>query len=203
VKTLYVTDRAAITESAWSRILDDLRGAASLSVQLRERELSDRAYCDLARDAKARLGPDVPLLINSRFDVALAAGADGVQLPADGLPLDRVKAATPRGFRVGISTHSPAEAVRAVETRADIVLIGPIFDTPSKRAFGSPLGPSALAGLPRASEHQSEVYAIGGVNEDTLGQLMLYRDRISGVAAIRMIQEATQPRAVAERLAAL
>jgi len=203
MKSLYVTDRAAIGDRALGEILDRLRGTESLTVQLREKTMGDLAYRDLAREARSRIGPDVPLWVNRRFDIALAAGGAGVHLPSDGLPLERVKAATPRGFGVGLSTHSAAEANNAIEKGADLVVIGPIFSTPSKRGLGPPLGPVMLAELPPTSGHSSEVYAIGGVDEEHLQWLMPYRDRITGVAAIRMFQEASDPRAVAARLAEL
>jgi thiamine-phosphate pyrophosphorylase len=203
MKALYVTDRAAIGDQPFQDILNRLSGARELSVQLREKSIADAAYLDGARDAKSRVGPSVPLFVNRRFDIALAAGADGVHLPSGSIAVERVRAVTPRGFRIGISTHSAPEAARATETGADLIVIGPIFETPSKIAFGSPLGADSLAQLPRISEHESEVYAIGGVNEETLHQLTPYRDRITGVAAIRMFQEASDPRAVAEHLANL
>jgi thiamine-phosphate pyrophosphorylase len=200
VKALYVTDRGALGEERFLRLLEELAGAP-LSVELRERGCEDREILRLAVAARERLGPSVPLSVNRRFDVALAAGVGGVHLPADGLPLGRVRAHTPRGFRIGVSTHSAAEASAAIGAGADVVVLGPIFDTPSKRSYGPPLGPEALANLPGRGTHASEVYAIGGISEDTLPALEPYRDRIDGVAAIRLFQEADSPRAAAERIA--
>ena len=140
---------------------------------------------------------------NRRFDLALsAAGADGVHLPADGLPLARVRANTPRGFRIGVSTHSVGEAQAAIAGGADLVVIGPIFETPSKRAYGAPLGPGCSPASRASADHDAEVFAIGGIDEAALDELEPYRDRISGIAAIRFFQEADDPRAVAERIAA-
>ncbi len=201
MKALYVTDRPAIGDRRFLEILDALAGAP-ISVELREKDADDRQVLELAREARKRLGAGVPLSVNRRFDIALAAGADGVHLPADGLPLSRIRAHAPRGFRVGISTHAPAEASAAIAAGADAVVIGPIFGTPSKRGYGPPLGPDALAGLPAARTHTCAVYAIGGVEEGNLAALDPYRDRISGVAAIRLFQESADPRAVAARLAA-
>ena len=203
MKTLYVTDRVAAGDERWRRVLRALRGAPGLSVQLREKTAADRETLLRAREAREALGPGVPLWVNRRFDVALAAGADGVHLPADGLPLARVRANTPRGFRVGVSTHSASEAVAALEEGADLVILGPIFATPSKRGLGEPLGPTALWELPPASQHGREVYAIGGVTEENAARLLPWRDRITGVAAIRMFQETADPGAVARRVAAL
>jgi thiamine-phosphate pyrophosphorylase len=201
VKALYVTDRAAAGDDGLRRILTALSGAPELSVQLREKGTADRETLALARRCREWLGSAVPLYVNGRFDIAAAAGAGGVHLPADGLPLDRVRANTPRGFRVGVSAHSATEARAAIAGGADLVVLGPVFDTPSKRAFGPPLGPEALAGLPPRAEHRTDVYAIGGVAEDNLDRLEPWRDRIAGIAAVRLFQEAGDPRAVAERIA--
>jgi thiamine-phosphate pyrophosphorylase len=202
MKALYVTDRAAVGEERFRAILDRLAGASEVSVQLRELGTTDVEVLRQARAARRILGRSVRLYVHRRFDIALAAEADGVHLPASGLPCEAVRRRTPRGFRIGVSTHAAPEATRAIAAGADLVVIGPIFDTPSKRAYGPPLGPGALAGLPGLSEHAAELYAIGGIDEERLPQLEPYRDRISGVAAIRMFQEARDPRAAAERLAA-
>ena len=202
MKTLYVTDRRQAGDGRFAAILAALRGAAGLSVQLREKEATDRECLAWARKARESLGDAVALYVNRRFDIALEAQADGVHLPAAGLPVGRVRAATPRGFRVGVSTHSAAEAARAVDEGADLVLVGPVFDTPSKRAYGPPLGPPALAQLPPLGEHAAEVYAIGGVSEENLTLLDPYRERLTGVAGIGLFQDAADPLAVAERIAA-
>lgn len=201
MKALYVTDRAAAGEERLRAVLSALCGARDLAVQLREKETPDREALDWARLCRRWLGPEVPLYVNRRFDVALAAGADGVHLPSDGMPVARVRANTPRGFRIGVSTHSAEQACSAIAEGADLVLLGPIFETPSKAAFGAPLTPEALAGLPDASAHSSEVLAIGGISEQALDRLEPYRNRIAGVAGIRLFQESDDPRALADRIA--
>jgi thiamine-phosphate pyrophosphorylase len=200
MKMLYVTDRAAIGNTAFARTLEALAGVPGLLVQLREKGTPDREALERARAARETLGPDV-LFVNGRFDVALAAGAAGVHLPADGLPLSRVRSHTPRGFRVGVSTHAPEEAREAIAAGADLVVIGPIFDTPSKRAYGAPLGTRALEALPPLEAHGAAVFVIGGIDESRLTDLEPYANRISGIAAVRLFQEAGDPRAVAERIA--
>lgn len=202
MKGLYVTDRGAVGSERLEEVLALLDGAGGLAVQLRENDCSDSELLSRASRARQILG-STPLSINRRFDVALACGAEGVHLPASGLPVQRVKANTPRGFRVGVSTHSAAEATAAIEAGADVVVLGPIFDTPSKRAYGKPLGPEALAELPPSSSHAAEVYAIGGMNLENIGKLLPFRDRIAGVAAVRLFHEATDPRALLTNLAAL
>jgi thiamine-phosphate pyrophosphorylase len=203
MKALYVTDREAIGDGRFADVLDRLAGVGSLAVTLREDPaVPDRDLASRARAARERLGESVPLFVHRRFDAALAADASGVHLPSHGLPLPRIRAAVPRGFRVGVSTHSAAEAEVAIADGADFVVIGPVFDTPSKRRYGAPLGPEALSALPRRDTHSCDVFAIGGVEEERLPELDRYRDRISGVAAIRLFQESGDPRGVAERIAA-
>jgi thiamine-phosphate pyrophosphorylase len=203
VKALWVTDRAACGPERFEALVAALAGSATLAVSLREKQSSDGACLDLARRVREVLGPSVVLTVNRRFDIALAAGADGVHLPADGLPLARVRANTPRGFRIGVSTHSPEEAARAIDEGADIVVIGPVFDTPGKRAFGPPLGPEALDRLPRLSDHSADVYAIGGIADENVERIARHKDRVSGVAAIRFFQNAADPPAAVERISEL
>jgi thiamine-phosphate pyrophosphorylase len=202
VKGLYVTDRAAVGSERLEEVLALLAGSEGLSVQLRERDCSDSELLSRASRARQILG-STPLSINRRFDIALACGAEGVHLPASGLPFQRVKSNTPRGFRVGVSTHSAAEAAAAIEGGADVVVLGPIFNTPSKHGFGPPLRPAALAGLPPASTHTTAVYAIGGIDTGNLKELLPFRDRISGIAGVRLFQEAADPREVVARLSSL
>lgn len=203
MKAMWVTDRAACGERRFETVLAALQGASSLCVQLREKDLSDLEGLTLARRCRTALGPDVPLLVNRRFDIALSAGAAGTHLPADGLAVGRVRANTPRGFRIGVSAHSTEEAERAIEEGADLVVLGPIFDTPSKRAFGPPLGLSALDRLAPLAGHGADVYAIGGITEENLEEIAGRSDRVSGAAAIRLFQDSLDPSALAERMARL
>lgn len=197
-----MTDRPTIGDDRFARVLGQLAGAPELAVELREKSSTDRELLERARQAREMLGPGVALIINRRFDVALAAGASGVHLPADGLPASAVRTHTPRGFTIGVSTHSPQEADAAIAAGADVVVLGPIFDTPSKRPFGAPLGVAALARLPRRDSHACAVFVIGGIDEARLLELDPYRDRIAGIAAVRLFQESPDPRGVAERIAA-
>ena len=87
------------------------------AVQLREKDLDDRALYELTRLARSILPPAVRLLVNGRLDVALAAGADGVHLPADGVPAAALRARFGPGVLIGRSTHTVAEVERARDER--------------------------------------------------------------------------------------
>ena len=110
-------------------------------------------------------GSSTRLLVNGRFDVARAAGADGVHLTSVSLPARLVREACGAEFLIGVSTHSVEEAVHARDEGADFVVFGPVFETESKRGFGPPQG---LEKLQRVTNELRDfpVLAIGGVTID-------------------------------------
>jgi thiamine-phosphate pyrophosphorylase len=179
---LAISDRTSLAAHGigvedWLR---SLGGMGNLAVQLREKDLDDRALLELARAARAALPPVIPLLVNSRLDVALAAGADGVHLPADGVPVAPLRARFGSGILIGRSTHSVAEVERARDEGADYVTFGPVWETPGK---GTPVGTGELA---RAVAAGVPVYALGGVTLERFGELAAAG--AAGVAAIRLFQ---------------
>ncbi len=129
------------------RTLDVLRavldGGATL-VQLREKDVPVREYLRMAREAR-RLTEraDALLIVNDRLDVALAAGADGVHLGQDDLPVEAARAAAPN-LIVGASTHSVEEAQTARNAGASYINIGPLFATATKTLSTPPLGLDGL-----------------------------------------------------------
>ncbi len=177
-------ERLGLSFAAWLGALAAAGLAGVAAVQLREKERDDRALLDLARLARETLPPAVPLLVNGRLDIALAAGADGVHLPADGVPAAalrrRFAAAAPLPLLIGRSTHSLDEVLQARDEGVDYVTFGPVWETPGK---GAPLGTAALA---RAAAAGVPVYALGGVTLGRLGELAAAG--AAGAAAIRMFQ---------------
>ena len=164
-------------------------GAAAL--QLREKDLGGAALLDLARAllSVCRATGQL-LLVNDRIDVALAAGADGVHLPGAGVPPAEARRLLPTGRLVGVSCHSAAEVARARQGGADYATFGPVFDTPSKRAFGPPPG---LAGLEDAARLGLPLVGLGGVDPGNAAAVRAAG--AAGVAAIRAWLEAPDPAA--------
>jgi len=170
----------------------------TVGVQLREKDLAGRALLDLAcalREITRAAG--APLLVNDRVDVALLCEADGVHLPADGMPIRDARRLLGPGRLIGVSTHAPAEIASAAAGGADFAVFGPVFATPSKAQYGPPLGTGALAAAVAASP--LPVFALGGV-EATTARACLAAGA-AGIAAIRAGLGAPDPAvAVAELL---
>jgi thiamine-phosphate pyrophosphorylase len=209
----YVTDRTALhsgSQSAVDKVRDKIRNGSYAGIdwiQIREKDLPTRELLTLAADAVriahgASDGPRV--IVNDRLDVALAAGAGGVHLGgksiafADVIQWCRRGNASPK-FLIGISCHELEEALEAERVGASYVFFGPVYDTPSKRSFGSPQG---IARLTRVCEAvRIPVIAIGGVTENNAAETL--RAGATGIAAIRLFQEsedAESLRSVVERL---
>ena len=143
-----------------------LRGGAAV-VQLRLKDLGARELLGVAREAAAMCRQRGALLVvNDRPDVARAAGADGVHLGQEDLPVEAARAELVHDALIGLSTHSDAEIDAALAAGADYLGFGPIFATRSKS--GAPLPPPhGLAGLARAVQRAGAVVAIGGLTAAT------------------------------------
>jgi thiamine-phosphate pyrophosphorylase len=136
------------------------------AVQLRAKTLDGRALYDAARSLAEAVRPlGAPLFINDRFDLALAIGAAGVHLPANGLQAKPARRAVGDRLLIGASTHSVSEARMAAAGGADYVAFGPVFATPSKATYGEPLGLERLVDVVTALP--IPVFAVGGVDEKT------------------------------------
>jgi thiamine-phosphate pyrophosphorylase len=103
------------------------------------------------------------IFVNSRLDVALAAGAHGLHLPANSIPPARLRPLAGASFLIGVSCHCLADAERAEQEGADYVYLSPIYDSPSKPGYGPALGLGTLAGT--CARLRIPVLALGGVDE--------------------------------------
>ena len=199
----FVTDRRATGDRPLLEVARSAMAGGAGMVQLREKDLDGKELLHLARDlveAARQAGGRCRVLVNDRLDVALAAKAAGVHLPAEGLPIGDVRRHAPKKFLVGRSVHTAAEAQKARKEGADYLILGPIFATPSKAAYGPPLGPAVLRKVAEAVD--IPVWAIGGITPDTAAELRGMP--IAGVAAITAIAGAADPAlAVAALRAAL
>ena len=161
-------------------------------VQLRLKDLDPRELTQVARVLVSTL--PVPVVVNDRADVALAAGAAGVHVGIDDIPASALRRVVPHGFIIGASVGNDDELPCA--TGADYVGIGPVFPTTSKSGAGDAIGTaefsrlSRLAGLPSV--------AIGGIEADNCRDVLAAGAR--GIAVIRAIFAAPDPELAARAL---
>lgn len=183
-RLLLVTDRTQTADRSLPALIEQAVTAGLPAVQLRERDLSTGALLALAREIQLITVPRaVPMIVNDRVDLVLALNLDGVHLRANSLPVLVARRLVGPDRLVGVSTHSIGEVERANRDGADYVLFGPIFDTPSKRPFGPPLG---LAVLTEVCRHSAiPVFAVGGVTSVSAADV--FRAGAHGVAVIGAI----------------
>ena len=140
-RLLVVTDRHQTKGRPLVPLLQQALTAGTSAIQLRERDLSARELVTLAREVQAVTASfKSQFLINDRVDVALALEGVGVHLRSNSLPLPVARQMLGAQRLLGISVHAVEEAVQAEAAGADYIVLGPIYETPSKQTFGPPLG---------------------------------------------------------------
>lgn len=191
-----ISDRLALPhnpENPESTQIAIIRAAARSGcqlVQIREKDLPARDLFELARAAVAAARPDgAKVLINDRLDLAIAAGADGVHLPASSFPAAAARAAVRKkgvpDFLIGVSTHSLAEARAAEAGGADFIVCGPVYETPSKLAYGAPLGIEKFVAV--CESVKIPVLALGGIDLSNFREPL--QRGAAGIAAIRLFSD--------------
>ena len=149
------------------------------AIQVREPDLEGRALTSLTRAlVSVTRGSRTRVIVNDRFDVALAAGADGVHLRGSSFEAARVRPGCRPGFLIGRSVRTPADAATAGPV--DYLVAGTVFATPSKPDSQALLGTSGLTDIVRATEFP--VLGIGGIRPDLAGEVA--RCGAAGIAAI-------------------
>jgi thiamine-phosphate pyrophosphorylase len=184
-----------------SELPDLLRGAVAGGVdivQLRDKELPDDELAAVANAARAlceRLG--ALLIINDRPDVALDAGADGVHVGQDDIPVAKVREMVGPDMLIGLSTHATAEIDAVDRKLVDYIGVGPVHETPTKP--GRPaVGPELVR---YAAAHASvPFFAIGGLGAENLGEVL--DAGATRVCVLRAISDAKDPEAAARALRA-
>ncbi len=201
----YITDRKQFSEDEATRrrlLLQKIADAARCGVdfiQLREKDLSARELEALAREAVGIVQKNVGaenrklgtrLLINSRTDIAIAVGADGVHLRSDDLSPSHVRAiwaepgtGTRARVTVSVSCHSAEDVRRAAADGADFALFGPVFE----KQGAAQIGPAGLDNLRHACKEKIPVLALGGVTVENAQSCL--DAGAAGISGIRLFQE--------------
>ncbi|MEW6116854.1 MAG: thiamine phosphate synthase [Nitrospirota bacterium] len=194
-KLYLITDRALFStqEMFFTAIEHALEGGVKV-VQLREKDMPTRQLLSLAykmREMTAHY--NAKLIINDRADIALSVAADGVHLGQAGMPAFAVRKVIGDMAIIGVSTHTMEEAIAAEQEGADFITFGPLYDTPSKRAYGRPVGVEQLKKV--AGKVSLPVFGIGGIKETTIGEVIGHGAQ--GIALISGILGASDVRAAA------
>jgi thiamine-phosphate pyrophosphorylase len=181
-KLYLITDRKLFTgsDAFFEAIEGALKGGVK-AVQLREKDLSTGELLDMAYRVRVLTSEyGAKLFINDRTDIALCVEADGVHLGQAGLPAYAVRKITGDRLCIGVSTHSLKEAHLAEKEGADFITFGPLYQTPSKMKYGTPVGLEELKKI--RGEIDIPFFGIGGIKRDTINAVM--KSGAQGIAAI-------------------
>ena len=179
----YITDRHG-TGSLLDAIARNLANAVDW-IQIREKDLHPSDLLNLVQSALALPNPaGTKLLVNGRVDVAMAAGAAGVHLPAGSIAPRTWRAIAPHGFLIGVSCHTIEEVREADAEGADYVLFGPVFPPLSKVSDLAPRGIAGLSAAARAAK--IPVLALGGITRENMQACV--EAGAAGVAGISLFQ---------------
>jgi thiamine-phosphate pyrophosphorylase len=196
-RLLVVTDRHQTNGRPLVPLLQQVVNAVAPAIQLRERDLSARELVTLACQVQTVTASHrSQLLINDRIDVALALEGVGVHLRSDSLPVSVARQMLGTQRLLGISAHSVEEAVQGASQGADYIVLGPIYETPSKQLFGPPLGIYTLEKACRLV--RIPIIGIGGVTAARAREMR--RAGAFGAAVITAILGATDVESAAREL---
>ncbi len=203
-----ITDRRVCggTEGLVARLSAALRGAprGSVIVQLREKDLETGALIALGLRIRALCTESgARLLVNRRADVARAISAEGVHLPDVGGDVAAARAALGGNGLIAASTHTPGRAATQSMAGADLIVLGPMWETLSKAGPGAPapLGPESLSEAASLMSGPTRLFALGGVDTAARAREAI-RAGAHGVAAIRGVLAVDDPGAAAAALVA-
>ncbi len=185
-----ISDRTSCGGRSLASALNQACRAGVRAVQIREKDLDTPGLSKLTRKVQQELAEFRPLLmVNGNLEVALSCGAQGVHLPERGgqggtaHPARVVRDRLPAGTLIARSTHSTKGALEAEAEGVDFITFGPVYDTPSKAAYGPPKGLQALSETVRAVT--IPVLALGGVTPGRAEECL--EAGAHGVAAISAV----------------
>ena len=186
-----------VVEAAAEPVLGPaLRGGVDM-VQLRDKDAPDELILRAAAGFRALCDEHGALFwLNDRPDLARAAGADGVHLGQDDMPVAEAREQLGPDLLIGLSTHSPGQFDAALTSEADQLSVGPVWETPTKA--GRPA--AGLDYVRHAAEHGGNApwFAIGGIDAGNLSEVVAAGAR--RVVVVRAIRDAADPEAAARSL---
>jgi thiamine-phosphate pyrophosphorylase len=196
--SLYIVTDSTLTRgrSVFEIVQAAVTGGTTL-VQLREKEATTRQFVTKALELRKLLNDaGVPLIINDRVDVALAARADGVHLGAADMPYQMAREILGQAAIIGVSVESVEEAVAVSTSGPDYIAVSPVFATGTKPDHAPPLG---LEGLREVRARVPErIIAIGGITAENAADVIAAG--ADGIAVVTALTLAENPAAAARDL---
>ena len=192
----FITDSTNYSEDEFLyRVEEACKGGVTL-VQLREKERTTREYITFAEKVhEITLRYDIPLIIDDRVDVALAAGAEGVHVGQSDMPVAAARNLMGNDKIIGATTKTVPQAIEAYEQGADYLGVGTIYPTTTKVK-------TVLTSVETLKEIVQavpiKVNAIGGLNKDNIH--VLKGSGIDGICAVSAIMKAESPCDAAKEL---
>lgn len=198
LRLIVITDAALASPRVVRDVVAAALEAGAPAIQLRDKDACADALLDEARALIPLIRRHgARLFVNDRLDVAILAGADGVHLGPDDLPVHAARALAPPGFLIGFSTDDPDAAVQAVRDGASYIGCGAVFGTTSKRdVAGEWIGTERLHHVALAVD--VPVVGIGGI--DTENVHAVAATAAAGVAVIGAVMAAANPAAATRKL---
>jgi thiamine-phosphate pyrophosphorylase len=195
---MVVTDRELAGDRDWLAVVEAALQAGATSIQLRDKHATSREFLEMALALRPLVERHRALfLVNDRFDVALAAGAHGVHLGDDDLPVAEVRRTVPRDFVIGRSTDTEDAARAAEQDGGDYLGVGSVFGTRTKKeVVGEVIGTNQLGRV--AAAVSIPVVGIGGVTPENAAEVAAAG--AAGVAVISAVMAAPDPEAAARAL---
>ncbi len=178
------------------RFLNEICSGGATCLQVRCKDVSTRSWLIFTRRViSGAHAHGVPVIVNDRLDIALAARAKGVHLGRDDLPVAEARRIAPEGFVIGASVRCLDEALLAARDGADYLGVGPIFASPTKPDL-EPIPAGTIREI--TSEISLPIVAIGGINH--MNATLPVSEGADGVAVISALRQCESLRDAAAKL---
>lgn len=195
-----VTDRRFLDGRSLEDVVVRAVEGGVRTVQLREKDISTREFIEEALSLKKVLRRyDVPLIVNDRVDVALAADADGVHLGQSDMPYAAARKLLGKEKIIGLSVENMDQVLESNVLDVDYIGISPVFSTSTKTDTETPFGLEGLKEAVRISRHRA--VAIGGINAGNIRDIRMCG--ADGAAVVSAVMGSADPESAARRLSEL
>lgn len=192
-----VTDPDLIGDRDLNQLVESAVKGGVTMVQLREKNCSSRKFLEKALQLKACLAPyGIPLIINDRLDIAIAADADGLHIGQSDLPWEIARKHLGSDKILGLSVENLEQAKEAAGFGIDYIGISPVFSTPTKTDTAEPFGLEGIAQIRNICSLPS--VAIGGIHAHNVQDVL--RAGTDGIAVVSAILGQENPESAAKQL---